>query len=123
MCPHTPDAVRDFEHERSTMASRRSLLLAAGLAAIGGSAAACAKKEPAGGDGGTKAITLGFSQTGSESGWRTANTKSIQEAAAAAGITLKFSDAQGKEENQIAAVRSFIQQKVDVISFSPLKVT
>jgi simple sugar transport system substrate-binding protein len=105
------------------MATRRSLLAAAGLVAIGGSAAACAKKEPAGGDGGTKAITLGFSQTGSESGWRTANTKSIQEAAAAAGITLKFSDAQGKEENQIAAVRSFIQQKVDVISFSPLKVT
>lgn len=105
------------------MATRRSLLAAAGLVAIGGSAAACAKKEPAGGDGGTKAITLGFSQTGSESGWRTANTKSIQEAATAAGINLKFSDAQGKEENQIAAVRSFIQQKVDVISFSPLKVT
>ena len=105
------------------MATRRSLLAAAGLVAIGGSAAACAKKEPAGGDGGTKAITLGFSQTGSESGWRTANTKSINEAAAAAGINLKFSDAQGKEENQIAAVRSFIQQKVDVISFSPLKVT
>jgi len=105
------------------MATRRSLLAAAGLVAIGGSAAACAKKEPAGGDGGTKAITLGFSQTGSESGWRTANTKSINEAAAAAGIKLQFSDAQGKEENQIAAVRSFIQQKVDVISFSPLKVT
>jgi len=104
------------------MATRRSLLAAAGLVAIGGPAAACAKKEPAGG-GGTTAITLGFSQTGSESGWRTANTKSINEAAAAAGITLKFSDAQGKEENQIAAVRSFIQQKVDVISFSPLKVT
>jgi simple sugar transport system substrate-binding protein len=104
------------------MATRRSLLAAAGLVAIGGPAAACAKKEPAGG-GGTKTITLGFSQTGSESGWRTANTKSINEAAAAAGINLKFLDAQGKEENQIAAVRSFIQQKVDVISFSPLKVT
>jgi galactofuranose transport system substrate-binding protein len=102
------------------MATRRSLLAAAGLVAIGGPAAACAKKEPAGGTG---AITLGFSQTGSESGWRTANTKSINEAAAAAGITLRFSDAQGKEENQIQHIRSFIQQKVDVISFSPLKVT
>jgi len=106
------------------MATRRSLLAAAGLVAIGGPAAACAKKEPAGGGGsGSTTITLGFSQTGSESGWRTANTKSIQEAATAAGIKLQFSDAQGKEENQIAAVRSFIQQKVDVISFSPLKVT
>jgi galactofuranose transport system substrate-binding protein len=104
------------------MATRRSLLAAAGLVAIGGPAAACAKKEPAGG-GGTTAITLGFSQTGSESGWRTANTKSINDAAKAAGINLKFSDAQGKEENQIAHIRSFIQQKVDVISFSPLKVT
>jgi galactofuranose transport system substrate-binding protein len=84
------------------MATRRSLLAAAGLVAIGGPAAACAKKEPAGG-GGTKTITLGFSQTGSESGWRTANTKSINEAAAAAGINLKFLDAQGKEENQIDA--------------------
>jgi ABC-type sugar transport system substrate-binding protein len=104
------------------MATRRSLLAAAGLVAIGGPAAACAKKEPAGG-GASGAITLGFSQTGSESGWRTANTKSIQDAAKAAGINLKFSDAQGKEENQIAHIRSFIQQKVDVISFSPLKVT
>ncbi|HZM80015.1 MAG TPA: ABC transporter substrate-binding protein [Candidatus Limnocylindrales bacterium] len=92
------------------------------MVAIGGPAAACAKKEPAG-SGGTQAITLGFSQTGSESGWRTANTKSINEAAKAAGINLKFNDAQGKEENQIAHIRSFIQQKVDVISFSPLKVT
>ena len=104
------------------MATRRSLLAAAGLVAIGGPAAACAKKEPAGG-GTSGAITLGFSQTGSESGWRTANTKSINDAAKAAGINLKFSDAQGKEENQIAHIRSFIQQKVDIISFSPLKVT
>src|SRR6266567_2665373 len=68
-------------------------------------------------------ITLGFAQVGAESGWRTANTKSIQDSAAAAGINLKFSDAQQKQENQIAAIRSFIQQKVDVISFSPVVVT
>ena len=65
-------------------------------------------------------ITLGFSQVGAESGWRTANTKSIQESAAAAGIELKFSDAQGKQENQIKAIRSFIAQRVDVIAFSPV---
>jgi simple sugar transport system substrate-binding protein len=67
-----------------------------------------------------KKIVLGFSQVGAESGWRTANTKSIQESAAAAGIELKFSDAQQKQENQIKAIRSFIQQKVDVIAFSPV---
>lgn len=65
-------------------------------------------------------IVMGFSQVGAESGWRTANTKSIQESAKEAGIELKFSDAQQKQENQIKAIRSFIQQKVDVIAFSPV---
>ncbi|MEF3354152.1 ABC transporter substrate-binding protein [Paenibacillus sp. GYB006] len=68
----------------------------------------------------TNSITLGFSQVGAESGWRSANTKSIQDSAKEAGYTLKFSDAQQKQENQIKALRSFIQQKVDVISFSPV---
>ena len=36
------------------------------------------------------------------------------------GIDLKFSDAQQKQENQIKAIRSYIQQKVDVIAFSPV---
>jgi simple sugar transport system substrate-binding protein len=81
-----------------------------------------------GGDGGSSGkkggkstgIVLGFSQVGAESGWRTANTESIKQAAAEAGIELKFSDAQQKQENQIKAIRSFIQQKVDVIAFSPV---
>jgi galactofuranose transport system substrate-binding protein len=71
------------------------------------------------GGGGGK-ITLGFAQVGAESGWRTANTKNIQESAAAAGIELKFSDGQQKQENQIKAIRSYIAQKVDVIAFSPV---
>jgi ABC-type sugar transport system substrate-binding protein len=65
-------------------------------------------------------ITMGFAQVGAESGWRTANTTSIQDSAKEAGITLKFSDAQQKQENQIKAIRSYIQQKVDVIAFSPV---
>lgn len=73
-----------------------------------------------GGTGGGGALTLGFAQVGAESGWRTANTKSIQDSAKAAGIELKFSDAQQKQENQIAAIRSYIQQKVKVIAFSPV---
>jgi galactofuranose transport system substrate-binding protein len=93
-----------------------AVLLTAVIAVAG--LAACSKKQPGGGDDGK--ITLGFSQVGAESGWRTANTKSIQEAAAAAGIELKFSDAQQKQENQIQAIRSFIAQKVDVIAFSPV---
>jgi ABC-type sugar transport system substrate-binding protein len=67
-----------------------------------------------------KKIVLGFSQIGAESEWRTANTESIKASAQTAGIDLKFSDAQQKQENQIKALRSFIQQKVDVIAFSPV---
>ncbi|MGW5879952.1 ABC transporter substrate-binding protein [Nocardiopsis terrae] len=70
------------------------------------------------GDDGT--LTLGFAQVGAESGWRTANTESIQRAAEEAGIDLQFSDAQQKQENQIRSIRSYIQQDVDVIAFSPV---
>jgi simple sugar transport system substrate-binding protein len=65
-------------------------------------------------------LTMGFSQVGSESGWRTANSKSIQESAAAAGVELLFSDAQQSRDRQIEAIRSFIAQRVDVIAFSPV---
>src|SRR6187399_3174852 len=65
-------------------------------------------------------IVLGFAQVGAESEWRTANTESIKSAAKDAGIELKFSDAQQKQENQIKAIRAFIAQKVDVIAFSPV---
>ena len=67
-----------------------------------------------------KQITLGFAQVGAESAWRTANTVSVKAAAKDAGINLKFSDAQQKQENQIKAIRSYIAQKVDVIAFSPV---
>ena len=66
-----------------------------------------------------KAITVGFSQIGAESAWRTAETGSIIEEAKKRGIDLKFSDAQQKQENQIKAIRSFIAQGVDAIILAP----
>ena len=82
---------------------------------------ACGSDSDAGSSGGkSDKITLGFAQVGAESGWRTANTKSVQESAKTAGVTLKFSDAQQKQANQIQSIRSYIQQKVDVIAFSPV---
>ncbi len=96
--------------------SRRNLLSAIVVGAIAGAVAM-----PAFAAG--KKITLGFAQVGAESEWRTANTVSIKEAAKAAGINLKFSDAQQKQENQIKAIRSYIAQKVDVISFAPVVTT
>ncbi|MGA5205182.1 ABC transporter substrate-binding protein [Streptomyces variegatus] len=107
------------------MLSRRNFLTAAvGVAAATG-LAACAKEDgnTAAAGSGSKAITLGFSQVGSESGWRTANSDSVKSAAKDAGYTLKFSDAQQKQENQISAIRNYIAQKVDVIAFSPVVVT
>ena len=45
---------------------------------------------------------------------------SIQNEAKRLNITLKFSDAQQKQENQIKAIRSFIAQRVDLIGVSPV---
>lgn len=67
-----------------------------------------------------KTLTVGFAQTGAESAWRTANTASMKNEAAKRGINLKFSDGQGKQENQIRAVRSFITQGVDFIVIAPI---
>jgi simple sugar transport system substrate-binding protein len=99
---------------------KKLFLLGAALAAV--TFSGCGKKEAASGEstGGEKKITVGFSQIGAESAWRTANTQSIKDEAAKRGINLVFSDAQQKQENQIKALRSFIAQGVDVIAFSPV---
>ena len=67
-----------------------------------------------------KDLVVGYAQLGAESEWRTANTASIKETADELGVTLKFSDAQQKQENQIKAIRSFIAQGVDVIGVPPV---
>ncbi|MGV8909702.1 MAG: ABC transporter substrate-binding protein [Propionicimonas sp.] len=97
-------------------------LIAAGALVL--ALSACAGGTPAA-SGGTKGkalnqLVVGFAQVGAESGWRTANTKDIQAAFAEAQIKLQFTDAQQKQENQIKAIRSYIQQKVDYIAFSPV---
>lgn len=70
---------------------------------------------------GPKRIVVGFSQIGSESEWRNANTISVQNTFNEdPDVTLIYSDAQQKQENQIKAIRSFIAKKVDVILFTAL---
>ncbi|UUP19151.1 galactofuranose ABC transporter, galactofuranose-binding protein YtfQ [Nitratireductor thuwali] len=66
------------------------------------------------------ATTVGFSQIGSESGWRAAETTVTKKEAEKRGIDLKFADAQQKQENQIKAIRSFIAQGVDAILVAPV---
>ena len=69
------------------------------------------------------AVTIGFSQVGDEGDWRPAFSKDMQDYAAANGIDLKFADAQGKQEEQLRAVRAFIAQGVDAIIIAPVVVT
>jgi len=65
-------------------------------------------------------LVLGFSQIVAAANWNAANTESIRAAARDAGITLRLEDAHGSQENQVAALRSFVSQHVDVIAFSPV---
>ena len=73
---------------------------------------------PAAGD---EVLTVGFAQTGSESGWRSANTESMKTAFSEEnGFELVFNAADNDPAAQIAAVRSFINQGVDAIVIAPI---
>jgi ABC-type sugar transport system substrate-binding protein len=65
-------------------------------------------------------LKVGFSQIGSESGWRTAETKMAQSAAKDRGVDLRIADAQQRQENQIKAIRAFVAQGVDAILLAPV---
>ena len=74
-----------------------------------------------GGDTGSDLIVVGFAQTGSESGWRSANTESMKTAFSEEnGFELVFNAADNDPAAQIAAVRSFINQGVDAIVIAPI---
>ncbi|HSM24977.1 MAG TPA: ABC transporter substrate-binding protein [Anaerolineaceae bacterium] len=69
-------------------------------------------------------MSVGFLQTGSEGGWRAANSASFKETATQLGIDLKFYDSQNDLAKQVAGFQQFIQDpEVDVIVMSPLEVT
>ncbi len=65
-------------------------------------------------------LTVGFSQIGSESGWRAAETSVSKSEAKKRNVNFKIADAQQKQENQIKAIRSFIAQNVDAIFLAPV---
>ncbi len=68
-------------------------------------------------------LTIGFSQIGSESGWRAAETVVSKAEAKKRNINFKIADAQQKQENQIKAIRSFIAQGLDAIFLAPVVAT
>jgi ABC-type sugar transport system substrate-binding protein len=104
--------------------NRRSTAFAFALAlgAVGGAGTAMASSPPTDSSAvpDLSEYTIGFAQVGAESGWRTANTQSIQSAAEATGVELLFTDAQGRQEAQVESIRGFIEQGVDLIAFSPI---
>lgn len=74
-----------------------------------------------GGENTGEGLTIGFSQIGSESAWRTSFTEAVQAEAEARGINLLFSDAQQSQENQIAAMRAWLAQgDVNAIILAPV---
>ena len=104
---------------KETAAPAGSETEAASEAASGESEAASGETEAAGNTG--DVITVGFSQVGAESDWRTANSESMKSTFSTEnGYNLIFDDAQQKQENQIAAIRNFIQQEVDYIVLAPV---
>ncbi|GHF23396.1 ABC transporter substrate-binding protein [Pseudolysinimonas yzui] len=95
--------------------------LIGGIAAAAALALAMTGCAGGGGGGDDELITVGFAQTGSESGWRSANTESMKAAFSEEnGFELVFNAADNKIEAQIAAVRSFINQGVDAIVIAPI---
>jgi galactofuranose transport system substrate-binding protein len=114
------------EPERGGLVDMKKKILAGGalLAALALVATGCAGTSGDGGDsgsGGDELITVGFAQTGSESGWRSANTESMKTAFSAEnGFELTFNAADNDTAAQIAAVRDFINQGVDAIVIAPI---
>ena len=93
-----------------------ALILAVAAAALGG----CGEGDGAAGG---KDLVVGFSQIGSESGWRTAETNAARAAADKRKVDLRIVDAQQRQENQIKAIRAFIAQGVDGILLAPVVAT
>jgi simple sugar transport system substrate-binding protein len=65
-------------------------------------------------------LVLGFSPIVSWGNWNGANAESIRKAARDAGFEVRLVDARHSQETQVATLRSFVSQRVDVIAFSPV---
>ncbi len=66
-------------------------------------------------------LTIGFSQIGAESDWRLVSSSSMEQTFNIDnGYNLIFDNGQQKQENQIKAIREFIDQGVDYIILDPI---
>jgi simple sugar transport system substrate-binding protein len=65
-------------------------------------------------------LVLGFSPIVSWGGWSGASADSVRKSARDAHMDVLLEDARHSQENQVATLRSFVAQRVDVIVFSPV---
>ncbi len=80
-----------------------------------------ARMNPPGDSSNEDLTVIGMSQVGAESDWRVANSESMKAVfTEEKGYRLLFDDARQKQENQITAIRRFIQQQVDYIVLMPI---
>jgi len=99
---------------------RRVIAIAAVLFTLAGSACG-ARQNPTPDSAYEELITIGMCQVGAESDWRVANSESMKAVfTEERGYRLLFEDARQKQENQISAIRKFIQQQVDYIVLMPI---
>jgi len=112
----------ELSYEKKVVAGMLTAVMAFSLTACGGGDAST--NDTAKEEGSSDVITVGFSQVGAESDWRTANSESMKSTFTKDnGYELIFDDAQQKQENQISAIRNFIQQDVDYIVLAPVTET
>lgn len=114
-----PSNIMDGGCRMKTMKKVLAVLM---VAVLGIAMWGCGTKETSSDAGdGKDLITVGYAQVGAESDWRTANTESFKATFVEDnGYELRFDDAQQKQENQIKAIRNFIQQDVDYIVLAPV---
>src|SRR5688572_6562623 len=103
-------------HMRCRMRTPTAIVLLALMSLLGGcSDGAGSRAAPH-----SSKLVLGFSQVEAKANWDAANATSIRDAARDAGIELRLEDARRSQHTQVAALRSLVRQRVDVIAFSPV---
>lgn len=103
---------------------KKTLLAVTALAVMAFGSACGAGQDLPGDPAGGELVVVGMSQVGAESDWRVANSESMKAVFTEEnGYRLLFEDARQKQENQITAIRRFIQQQVDYIVLMPISET
>ena len=82
--------------------------------------AACSDGTGSAGSSGERRLVLGFSPIVSWGGWAGANANSVRNAAQAANMEVRMEDSHYNQAIQVATLRSFVRQRVDVIVLSPV---